>query len=74
MSTITAVFEKGVFRPLKPVLLPEHTMVEFEPKIQLEKTTDGGMPEGQASIYEVLSRRYKSGHPDTSERHDEHQP
>jgi len=33
MATITAIFEHGVFRPLEPVELPEHTRVEFEPKV-----------------------------------------
>jgi hypothetical protein len=29
---------------------------------------------GLAAIYEVLSRRHHSGHHDTAERHNEHQP
>ncbi len=28
--TIRAIFEDGVFRPLDPVDLPEHTTVEFD--------------------------------------------
>jgi predicted DNA-binding antitoxin AbrB/MazE fold protein len=30
MSTMTAIFENGVFRPLGTVQLPEHTRVEVE--------------------------------------------
>jgi len=30
--TVRAVFENGVFRPLEPVALPEHSTVEFEPR------------------------------------------
>jgi predicted DNA-binding antitoxin AbrB/MazE fold protein len=79
MKTVQAVFENGVFRPTMPVDLPEHAQVEFEPRIietdvaeQLEqlRQTDPGL----ASIYEVLARRHRSGHPDTAERHNEHQP
>ena len=30
--TVRAIFENGVFRPLEPVSLPEHSTVEFEPR------------------------------------------
>ncbi|MBO0700487.1 MAG: antitoxin family protein [Zavarzinella sp.] len=73
MPTITAIFENGVFRPLEPVALPEHTRVEFEPKVQPAPDVPA-VPTGLARVYDVLSRRYKSGHPDTAERHNEHQP
>lgn len=33
MAIVTAIFENGVFRPLGPVELPEHTHVEFVPKV-----------------------------------------
>jgi predicted DNA-binding antitoxin AbrB/MazE fold protein len=33
MTTVTAIFENGVFRPLGPVELPERTRVEFVPKV-----------------------------------------
>jgi predicted DNA-binding antitoxin AbrB/MazE fold protein len=74
MATITAVFENGVFRPLGPVQLPEHTRVEFEPKIQVAVPAPEAGSEGLARVYDVLSRRYRSGHSDTAERHNEHQP
>ena len=81
MITIQAIFEGGVFRPIAPVELPEHSTVEFEPRLvkcdpdvaeaikEMAKTNPG-----LAAIYEVLSRRYDSGHHDTAERHNEHQP
>jgi predicted DNA-binding antitoxin AbrB/MazE fold protein len=74
MPTITAVYENGVFRPLGPVELPEHTRVEFEPKVQPAEPAAPAVPDGLARVYNVLSRRYRSGHRDTAERHNEHQP
>ena len=74
MAIITAIFENGVFRPLVPVQIPEHSRVEFEPTIQSAKSTSAAVPEGLARVYGVLSRRYRSGHHDTAERHNEHQP
>jgi predicted DNA-binding antitoxin AbrB/MazE fold protein len=77
--TIHAIFENGVFRPITKVDLPERCEVEFEPRV-IEKTvadhiaalrqTDPKL----ADVYEVLSRRHRSGHHDTAERHNEHQP
>lgn len=32
-KTIHAIYENGVFRPVEPVELPEHTPVEFEPRV-----------------------------------------
>jgi predicted DNA-binding antitoxin AbrB/MazE fold protein len=70
MATITAIYENGVFRPTEPVDLPEGTPVEVV--LELPRT-----PEEEAHldrVYEIMSRRYKSGHHDTAERHNEHQP
>lgn len=70
MSTITAIYENGVFRPTEPVDLPEGCKVRIVP--EPERT-----PEIEAHldrVYGILSRRYRSGHHDTAERHDEHQP
>lgn len=38
MSTIRAIYENGVFRPIEPVDLPEHTPVEFEPRPMADAT------------------------------------
>lgn len=79
MSTIHAVYEQGVFRPTQPVDLPEHALVEFELRVvgptvgeQIEKLRESDP--ALAAVYEVLSRRHNSGHHDTAERHNEHQP
>jgi len=74
-STVHAIYENGVFRPVEPVGLPEHTPVEFEPRILSERPApESPMTEGLAKIYEILGRRYRSGHNDTAARHNEHQP
>ena len=70
--TIRAVYENGVFRPIEPVDLPEHTAVEFEPRIQ-DDPPPSPMSAGLAEIYAVLGERYESGHPDTAARHGEPQ-
>jgi predicted DNA-binding antitoxin AbrB/MazE fold protein len=70
MSTIRAIYENGVFRPIGPIELPDRSVVEFEPR-PVE-----GEGEGEAldAIHEVLSHRHRSGRHDLAERHDEHQP
>jgi predicted DNA-binding antitoxin AbrB/MazE fold protein len=70
MKTIRAVYENGVLRPTEPLELPEHTVVEFEPR-PLDQP--GDEPDLDA-VYEVLSRRHRSGRHDLAARHDEHQP
>jgi predicted DNA-binding antitoxin AbrB/MazE fold protein len=79
MPTVHAIFENGVFRPVQPVVLPEHAEVEFEPRIiskALELETHSAEPsaEGLRSIYSLLSERYASSSTDTAARHNEHQP
>ena len=77
MSAIVhAIYENGVFRPVEPVDLPERTPVQFEPRViaELSEPPPAPMPEGLAKIYEILGRRYSSGHIDTAARHNEHQP
>ena len=32
-KVVHAIFENGVFRPTEPVDLPEHSQVEFEPRV-----------------------------------------
>jgi predicted DNA-binding antitoxin AbrB/MazE fold protein len=71
MKTIRAVYEKGVFRPLEKVELPERTEVEFEPRpIQTAKEQNGSLD----AIYAVLAERYTSDEQDVAARHNEHQP
>ena len=70
MSTITAIYENGVFRPLEKVTLPEHTRIE----IPVPDEAQPVMTPSLAAVYEVLSRRGDSGFHDLAERHNEHQP
>ncbi len=82
MSTIPAIYENGVFRPTVPVDLPEGTAVLIEPvpppgaavSIDVRALVPPGTDEGLIQIYEVLARRFDSGHHDTAERHNQHQP
>lgn len=70
MSTVTAIYEHGVFRPLEKVDLPDRSRVRviITDDTQLTGTAD------LADIYEIMAERYDSGHHDTAERHNEHQP
>ena len=71
MKKVHAIYENGVFRPTEQVELPEHSVVEFEPRVVVgEDETANGM----AEIYEVMSRRFESGQSDVAERHNDHQP
>ena len=81
MKTVRAIYENGVFRPTGPVDLPDHSEVEFEARLIASDsgtTADPGpvapMSEGLARIYAILGQRFHSGHVDTAERHNEHQP
>jgi predicted DNA-binding antitoxin AbrB/MazE fold protein len=70
MGTIEAIFEDGVFRPVVPVALPDKSRVQLQ-------IVNGGLPDsddGMDEIYEILDRRFNSGHTDTAARHNEHQP
>lgn len=75
--TIRAVFEKGVFRPTDPVTLPEGAVVDLEvieEAVDVRSLVPPGTDEGLIRAYEILARRFDSGHHDTAERHNEHQP
>ena len=69
ISTIRAVYQNGVFRPMGPgpIDLPESSVVEFEPR----PVEDERESEALDDIYEVLSRRFHSGRHDLAERHNE---
>jgi hypothetical protein len=42
--------------------------------VEPSKPSQPPMSEGLAKVYEILGRRHSSGHSDTAERHNEHQP
>jgi predicted DNA-binding antitoxin AbrB/MazE fold protein len=71
MKTVHAVYEHGVFRPLQGVELPDHTEVEFEPKVISRPAVDAA---ARKEIYSILSERYETGVKDLAARHNEHQP
>jgi predicted DNA-binding antitoxin AbrB/MazE fold protein len=77
VMTIHAVYENGVFRPIQPVALPEGTVVQLqtaEESIDVRALVPPGTDEDLIRGYEILGRRFTSGHHDTAERHNEHQP
>jgi len=51
---------------------------EVEVQVTVIDRVDGSklppISDGLAKVYEVLGRRHNSGHFDTAERHNEHQP
>lgn len=73
MGTFDAIFEHGVFRPIEPIALPENSRVKLQVTVANAETADPN-DDGMDAIYEILDRRYNSGHTDTAARHNEHQP
>lgn len=69
MSKFTAIYEKGVFRPIGPVDLPEGStvQVEAEPSRSSEDLA-------RERIFAFLARSYETGDPQAAARHNEHQP
>jgi predicted DNA-binding antitoxin AbrB/MazE fold protein len=70
MSSVHAIYENGVFRPIGHVDLPQRCEVEFEPRVVESAAADDDLDD----IYAVLSERYASGEHDVAARHNEHQP
>lgn len=62
---------------MAPVKLAEGTVVELqvtEEAVDVRSLVPPDTDEGLIRIYEILGRRFNSGHHDTAERHNEHQP
>jgi predicted DNA-binding antitoxin AbrB/MazE fold protein len=70
MSSIHAVYENGVFRPIEPVSLPERCEVEVEIHTVTARQDQPSLDD----VYAILGRRYSSGEHDVAARHNEHQP
>ncbi|HVX84573.1 MAG TPA: antitoxin family protein [Phycisphaerae bacterium] len=72
--TIKAIYENGVFRPIDAVSFPEHTEVEFEPRLAHPPLNTS--PEGMDQIYALLMQTFDdpSSPGNLAERHNEHQP
>ena len=68
--TVQAIFENGVFRPTGQVGIPEHCVVEFEPRIVASASPSPKLQD----VYDILDRRFESGDSDVAARHDQHQP
>jgi hypothetical protein len=55
--------------------VPEGQEVEVQVKVvEVANTIPPTVSPGLAEIYAILGERYSSGHADTAERHNEHQP
>ena len=83
MKPIHAIYENGVFRPTEPVEVPngsevaiEYVYVKKEPETSLyeERLPEGAENHPQYELLKIMSRRYRSGRSDVSERHNEHRP
>ena len=72
MTAVRAIYEKGIFRPLEPVDLPEACEVLVTPAVP--RALRPMSPEARARVLEILGRRHRSGEQDVAERHNEHQP
>ena len=70
MKAIHAVYERGVFRPLEAVDLPEATEVMLDPQPVREPMSDAA----RSRVAAVLAQRFDSGERDVAARHNEHQP
>jgi predicted DNA-binding antitoxin AbrB/MazE fold protein len=70
MKAIHAIYERGVFRPLEAVDLPETTEVLIDPRPVLPAAS----PAARARVLAALAQRFDSGESDVSVRHNEHQP
>lgn len=73
--TVKAIYQNGIFRPTEPVNWPENSEVQVS--LGLERPSQAETEEerrAREEVLEILSHRYHSGHSDTAERHNEHQP
>ena len=71
MSTIRAIFENGVFRPIQPVALPQGTTVVIE----TEDVAAERVRVARRRVVETLSRSYETGEgSNVLETHNQHAP
>ena len=63
--TVRAIYENGVFRPVEPLELPEHSEVDIV--LPGEHTK-------QEELFSILRTSFASGETTVAERHNEHQP
>lgn len=71
MTTVNAIYKNGAFQPTGRVDLPEDCRVKLQIE-PIESTPE--QVEAMQAVYEIMSRRFRSGRHDIAERHNEHQP
>jgi predicted DNA-binding antitoxin AbrB/MazE fold protein len=69
-TTLHAIFENGVFRPIQPVDLPDRCEVEVEVRSIKAEQKQPSLDD----VYAILGKRHSSGEHDVAARHNEHQP
>jgi predicted DNA-binding antitoxin AbrB/MazE fold protein len=69
-STVHAIYENGVFRPIEKVDLPDLCEVEVE----IRQVKEGPKQPSLDDVYAILGKRHASGEHDVAARHNEHQP
>ena len=71
VRSVAAVFEKGVFRPITPIELPEGTRVIVE----TEEVASERIRAARHRVYDILARSYETNEPsNVLESHNDHQP
>lgn len=66
--TVKAIYQNGVFKPIEPVNLPEQS------EVQVVLPTPADDDTRLDAIYRIMGETYASGHINTAQRHNEHQP
>jgi hypothetical protein len=86
METIRGIVDHDTIRLVTPLALPQGSEIEFEPRVVVStapESTQGAAPTpldpdsigtDSDEVYEILNRRYRSGHTDTAARVDELDP
>ena len=69
-TSIHAIYENGVFRPVEPVDLPDRCEVEVEIRTVKAEIQQPSLDD----VYAILNERFNSGEHDVAARHNEHQP
>ena len=69
-STLHAIYENGVFRPVEPVDLPERCEVEVNVRV----VKAGADIPSLDDVYAILGKRFDTEERDVAARHNEHQP
>lgn len=72
MTTINAIYKDGIFQPTEPVELANDSHVRLQ--VEEVEAPPADKANGMQAIYEIMSRRFRSGRDDLAERHNEHQP